>query len=163
MRLNQTKAELKSARSEEQESQNQVKIIQSSLENLEKRIPETEKLLADLKKQSENDQLKLSNIQNSHETIQLKVRAIEASVKATEAELEKLKANKIIVSEHALLRYFERIFNLDLEEVKESILSEDVLANIHELGGTCKYPITSPQGDNMTLVVKDYIVVTVEN
>lgn len=75
-------------------------------------------------------------------------------------EIEKLSAGKgLTVSEHAILRYQERVNGLDLEQAKSAILSPSVLALIEKLGGSGEYP--NKEG-GFVVVLKDGVVVTVK-
>jgi len=60
------------------------------------------------------------------------------------------------VSEHAVLRYLERQYGFDLEDIKKQILSDDLKGLIIKLGSG-KYPL----GDGRTVVVKNKCVVSV--
>lgn len=62
-----------------------------------------------------------------------------------------------IVSEHALLRYFERVMGFDLEEIKRQMLTDQAKAMICQFGSG-KIP-----GGGCRLVVQNRVVVTVEN
>lgn len=63
----------------------------------------------------------------------------------------------LIVSEHAIVRYFERCLGQDLEEVKRDILTDSLIACVKNLGDG-KHPI----GKKRRAVVKNNIVVTIE-
>lgn len=60
------------------------------------------------------------------------------------------------VSEHAVLRYLERKFNLDMNDIKKQIMN-DKLEKVIKTIGDGKYPI----GDGMTAIVTNKTVVTV--
>lgn len=56
-------------------------------------------------------------------------------------EIDKIDNKKgIYVSEHALVRYFERVKGFDIEEVKKEIISESIKQMVSVLGGTGEYP-----------------------
>ncbi len=68
------------------------------------------------------------------------------NVKDIEGQIELLKVNKvnknsIIITEHAILRYLERVEGVDIERVKKDILDDKVLRQIKTLG-TGYYPCT---------------------
>lgn len=76
-------------------------------------------------------------------------------VKETEEYLTK----DVVVSEHAVLRYFERILGYDLEEIRRKILPVSVQEQVRKLrGGT--FPV-GKNGDAFHIVVKQQVVVTV--
>ena len=73
-------------------------------------------------------------------------------------KIEELKNQTIepILSEHAVLRYIERVYGLDLEKIKEEMLPT-ATKNIIMKMGSGKYP-----SFNCKLVVKDKTIVTIE-
>ncbi len=76
-----------------------------------------------------------------------------------QSKIENLKEkipSKIIVSEHAILRYLERVRGINLQEVEEEILSEASKKIIGELGN-CK--ISTEAG--FKIVVRNGTVVTI--
>jgi len=94
---------------------------------------------------------------------------IEAAIKADERKLhdidrqiESIKARSggIVISEHALLRYCERVLRINLVDVRNAILPEKT-AEIIETLGNGKYPVLSAAGQ-FRVIVRDGVVVTVE-
>jgi hypothetical protein len=80
--------------------------------------------------------------------------------KAQEAE-RKLREESVepIVSEHALLRYMERVMCIDLDQIRKDILSEPILEYINKFGSG-----TFPDNKGRFRVkVKKRTVVTVED
>jgi hypothetical protein len=72
-------------------------------------------------------------------------------------EMAKLNnSEKLKVSEHAIVRYFERVKGFDIEQVEKEILSEKVLILVDKLGGNGSYP-----NDGFSVVMKNYTVTTV--
>lgn len=66
-------------------------------------------------------------------------------------------AKEPIVSEHALLRYLERVHNIDLEALKAMILTPQ-LSNAIKTLGSGKYPLSGGGGK---AVVKDKVIVSI--
>lgn len=62
----------------------------------------------------------------------------------------------LTVSEHAILRYLERVEGLDLKEIEEKILPESEKPKIRTLGNG-HYPINKGE---FKIIVKDGVVVT---
>ncbi|HEY7866793.1 MAG TPA: hypothetical protein VIC51_12410 [Psychromonas sp.] len=62
-----------------------------------------------------------------------------------------------IVSEHALLRYMERVLGIDLDEYRKKILSDNVLKQVNTLGGNGTFA-----NDGFQVVMKDNVVVTIK-
>lgn len=63
---------------------------------------------------------------------------------------------ELVVSEHAYLRYFERVKGFDLEAIKKEILSEKVLSLMEKLGPSGHFP-----NDGYRVVLKDNTVTTI--
>ena len=78
-------------------------------------------------------------------------------IKAIEAEIEGFKEKDIIVTEHAVLRYLERIMGFDLEQINKSLLTDDVKLMIGKMGDG-KYPI-----DGGRMIVKNNTIISITN
>ncbi len=70
-------------------------------------------------------------------------------------EIAKMKVVPV-VSEHALLRYLERKFRLDLEKVRKDIMPDEIIPIIERL-----YSGKIPVDDSHVIVVKDMVIVSV--
>ena len=64
--------------------------------------------------------------------------------------------SNVKVSEHAIIRYMERVKGVDISEIEKEILTDDVLLWVEKLGGSGKYPVS-----DFHIVMKDYTVTTV--
>lgn len=96
-------------------------------------------------------------IRRERQLINERLSVAERNLRNTEEELKKLKTgNKIIVSEHAVLRYLERTMELDLKAVENEILSEEVVSQYKTLGNG-KYPVSN----GCKAVIKDNVVLTI--
>jgi chromosome segregation ATPase len=98
------------------------------------------------------DALKIE-VANKQREYNQKLQAIEK----IKNEMAKLNNNENIkVSEHAIVRYFERVKGFDIEQVEKEILSEQVLNLVDKLGGNGSYP-----NGGFSVVMKNYTVTTV--
>lgn len=70
-------------------------------------------------------------------------------------ETQKL-SSTVAISDHAFIRYFERVKGFDLEEVRKEILSPKVSNLIDTFGGNGQFP-----NDGFSVVLKNNIVVTI--
>lgn len=102
---------------------------------------------------SDVDALKI-DISNKQKERNHKIKSIE-NLKREMAKIDNNKAIK--VSEHAIVRYFERVKGFDIEQVEKDILSEDVLKLIETLGGSGTYP-----NKDFCIVMKNNTVLTVK-
>ena len=90
-----------------------------------------------------------------------KVTKLQARINSLDQQIRDLttRAPDPIVSEHALLRYFERVEGYDLEAIKKKILPEPVAQQIKTIrSGT--FPVGN-NGSSFRLRVKDHVVITI--
>jgi len=98
------------------------------------------------------DVLKL-RISNSQKELSQKLN----SIKQINSEIEKLNQQEgIRVSEHAIVRYLERVKGLNVEEIQKEILTDTVLKLIEVLGGNGTYP-----NYGFSIVIRNNIVTTI--
>ena len=118
-----------------------------------KEVQKIKGLKSQLKRmQGDTEALKVE-ISNKQKECNNKVKAI----KVLKEQIDKFENNKNIkVSEHAIVRYFERVKGFDISEVERDILTEEVLILIEKLGGTGGYP-----NKDFKVIIKNYTVTTV--
>lgn len=68
----------------------------------------------------------------------------------------KMKERKLKVSDHAVLRYMERILGVDVEGIRANMINEDFETLVKALDGECKIKTLTHD-----LTVTNYTVVTV--
>ncbi len=105
------------------------------------------------KLQAQRKSLNIEIQDKQKESSEMKVR-----IDGFQKKIEKLKSQKpkdLIVSEHAMLRYIERVMGIDLQELQNKILPPEKAYEVRAMGN-CTYGL----GDHK-LTVKDGIVVTV--
>ena len=113
----------------------------------------------------------LSKIESEYENLKDQVNNFQEECSKKKKELSKLRQEienilhkpKPTVSEHAIVRYFERVRGEDIEEIKKEILNEEVMKLFELLGGNGKYPSNNNNEDNnnYNVVMKNNVVVTV--
>lgn len=102
-------------------------------------------------------------IKSRDDFLRQKIQAFESSIAAAKRKIEELKKSekkkdRLLVSEHCLLRYLERVKGLDIEKLKEEILVHEVVSSYNSFGDG-KYP--HPSGGRV--IVKDNTAITFEN
>lgn len=81
----------------------------------------------------------------------------QTEITAIKGRINKLKCKiGVSVSDHALVRYMERVKCVDIHSAKEAILNEKTLLLIEQMGPNGTYPC-----DGFSIVVKNNVVVTV--
>ena len=81
------------------------------------------------------------------------------SIQKLKTQIKKLQSNednKLKVSEHAIVRYFERVKGFNIEEIEKEILADEVIKMVETLGGKGKYP-----NKDFTVVMQDFTVTTI--
>lgn len=73
-------------------------------------------------------------------------------------KLEKITA-KLTISEHAIIRYIERVIGINIDEITNKILTPEIEAMYNNLGSG-KFPI---EGGKARVVIKNNVIVTVEH
>lgn len=103
-------------------------------------------------------QLEKQNLQEQKSVLQSKIDKVTNRIKKYEEEIEQLtqQSSSLIVSEHALLRYLERVYKLDLQKIEKEILPKDLEVKIKSLGNG-----TYSCGDSYSIKVKNNVVVSV--
>ena len=77
-------------------------------------------------------------------------------IKEIEKQIKSLQDIDIIISEHAILRYIERVMGIDIELIKKEILTDTLKEQFKTLGnGT--YPI----GNDVKVKIQNNTIVTV--
>lgn len=71
--------------------------------------------------------------------------------------ISNIEKNKVLkVSEHAILRYCERVMKLDTNQVEKEILTDEVKNLVNTLGGSGTY-----KSNGYKVIIKDYTVTTI--
>lgn len=109
-------------------------------------------------------QSQLSALQGEAEAIKIDISSKQKeynnkmnAINRLKQQIDNLSKNKNIkISEHALIRYFERVKGYDIDEIEKEILNDDILKMVEVLGGNGKYP-----NKDYSVVIKDFTVTTI--
>ena len=78
-------------------------------------------------------------------------------IQAMKEEISKFEENReIVVSEHAIGRYLERVKGINIAEIEKEILTEEVLKMVEKLGGSGGYP-----NKDFKVLMKNFTVTTI--
>jgi len=116
------------------------------------------------------DTQKLKSLQVNQTRLENEIKELKASItelnkkinekntqlSAVTKEIQDIHSQHPVITEHALLRYVERILQIDLEKVKQEILSDENVKIIDNLK-SCKIPLRS----KFKIVVKNKSIVTI--
>ena len=119
----------------------------------------TESLLKQKKTYLEKVQAEIQAKTYQKGNIDREINQLKSKEQSIKEEIKKLttKSTEIIVSEHAILRYFERVLGFNLDDIKKEICTEEFL-NLANTLGNGTYPI----GESARAVVKNNVIVTIE-
>lgn len=113
------------------ELNSQLKILEGKIDAKKSEVANSQKELELMKKNAEEIRNKISSLGN---------------------------VKRPVVSEHAMLRYLERVKKIDMKTYENEILSDKVLKMIADLGGNGAYP----HEGGFQLVMKNNVVVTIK-
>jgi hypothetical protein len=102
-------------------------------------------------------QVDLRDLQEKHRESEKRLNDARLKVRDVEGRIEKLKrfSEKVIVSEHAILRYVERVMGIDLDEIKRKI-APDSLEELTQKLPSGRFPV-----NGFAVRVKDRVVTTI--
>lgn len=96
--------------------------------------------------------IEMANKQREYNAKRNKIKALKEQIKIFEND------RNIKVSEHAILRYLERVKGVSISDVEKEILTEEVIKMVEQLGGTGGYP-----NNGFKVLMKDFTVTTITN
>lgn len=76
----------------------------------------------------------------------------EAGTRPNETTTKRRVRAGIYVSDHAIVRYLERVLGIDIEQLKDQIISDELLRHVEKFGTTGAFPVN---GENPYLVILD--------
>jgi len=101
-----------------------------------------------LQKQINNINRELNDLRQQKKFIQAELDNVKRTIKILNSE--------VYVTDHAIVRYFERCLNYNIDEIRTTICPSDVKKKVKVLTN-CKYPVK-----DFEIVVKDNKIVTVQ-
>ena len=107
----------------------------------------------------------LNNMNSDMELMDVNIRQLQKELSLKREAAKKIKSemdkysvsNKPRISEHAIVRYFERVLGYDISDIENKMLSDDVLKQMKILGTSGKFPVDN----RFKIVLKDNVVTTV--
>lgn len=107
----------------------------------------------------------IENAKSDNEALKSQMSDISKKMRLNNDKIEELTikikqiegSSNLKVSEHAVIRYLERVKGIDLQEVESEILNPLVIDLVSKLGGNGSYPIGEFQA-----VFKNNVVVTIK-
>jgi len=100
----------------------------------------------------------IKGLEKERNDINTTINTYRQQIESLKKNISNLSVKEIVVTEHALLRYFERVKGYNLEDIKKEIVDDKTKTLVEFLNGT-KGKV--PWRDN-SLVVKDNTIVTIE-
>lgn len=83
-----------------------------------------------------------------------KLAKLSVKIDMFKSKINSIRNSGVMISEHAMLRYVERVYSINLEKVQKEMISPYTMESLKNIG-TGKLP-----GDNCVLVLKNSMVVT---
>lgn len=110
-------------------------------------------LQSQLKQAHTDADLLISEIANKQRDLAAKKKTIKEIYRKIE---QANKSSEIKVSEHAIVRYFERVLGHDIEAIEKQIVTPELLELVEKLGDSGGYPV----GD-FKVLIKDGTITTI--
>lgn len=121
------------------------------------RTTEETKKIRELQNHISSLEIKLDEEAKKEVAANKSARSIRFKIKELNTQLSLLIDKKEIrLSEHAVLRYFERVEKRDLLEIEKEIITDELKNTVKLLGGTAEI-----KRKGYTIIIKDYIIVTI--
>lgn len=107
----------------------------------------------------------LGKAKGEYESLKIQVKHLQKQSTLKKEEIQELekkisyleKPKELVVSEHAILRYFERVLGFNIEEIRTKLLDQQVRDCVEALGGNGTFPTK----DNIKLIIRDKVVTTI--
>jgi sugar-specific transcriptional regulator TrmB len=126
-------------------------IKQSVVKQLRNQLAKIDNDIEAIKLELSNKQKELNFKRKMFDEIRNKIENIEKGIDG-----------EICISEHAFLRYFERVLGYDLDQISKDIITDKVKDYIEKLGGSGTYPTGKfdKEEKEYRVTLKNNIVVT---
>lgn len=104
----------------------------------------------------------LKGLQTARSRLDAEISRIKGELDKAQRELKEIQSQikqltkRVVASEHAILRFLERKRGINIDEIKEEILSDTLKGQIEQLGSG-KFPI----GDGLRAIVKQNVIVSI--
>jgi hypothetical protein len=116
-----------------------------------KEVREIKKVKSKIRRASEEAKDLKSNVKLWQQMYSLKI----SEIQSLTDKLKEMNKGDIKITEHAILRYIERVLGINIEQIEKSILEELDLETIEKIGnGT--YPVR-----DFNVVIKENFIITV--
>lgn len=110
-----------------------------------------------LNTQLKKAEAKLESVKTEIENKKKEKDFFNSTIQSLKSKIKNLESNgEVKVTEHAIIRYFERVLGVDINEVQGQILTNEVHSLIKNMGGNGTYP-----NKNFKVIVKNNCIVTV--
>lgn len=116
---------------------NDLKSLQTNLKLTEESIQQTK--------------TELTKVQKHYEALLLEKKQIEKELSASN--------KKLSISEHAILRYIERVFEINVDEIEKALAKNENIVKAQKTFKNSEVKI--PLGDGLYAILKDSCIVTI--
>lgn len=131
-----------------------------------------------ISEQEKSDQLQLKRLNTEDRKLRLEKKEIIGKTNISDKEkqylkeirskrrlinkkIKKIKKNNMIISEHAIIRYMERVKGIDIEEIKKEMVGEREKSIIKTLGDCCIPVEPTENKKGYKLKVRENVIVTI--
>jgi predicted nuclease with TOPRIM domain len=119
----------------------------------------TTNLLKQYNTQLNNIKDEIRSLEQVNKQTSARIKLLSTQAKDIKHNINNLSNKEIIITEHAILRYIERILKVDINDVKSNILTDEVKKQIEFLNGTRG----KIHNNGSILVIENNKIITVED
>ncbi len=94
--------------------------------------------------------VEISDLNAQKQRIQADITRRNNQIRKLKDRLKELEGVELTATDHAILRYLERVQGLDLDEIRKEMITDSLKKQVEVLGGTGKFP-----GPNNTRFIMD--------
>lgn len=100
----------------------------------------------------------IGKIDKQLKILELKKNKLKKYISSNAKKQQRAIQAEVIVSEHSIIRYLERVEQMDMKKVADKILNKATIRKIKQAKGYGEF-----NRDNFRILVRDYLIVTVIN
>ena len=118
----------------------------------------TANTLKGLKTQLTELELEALNLKTEENKIKNRIESNKHKIDNIRTQIENIQSREITISEHAILRYLERVKMIDIKNIPGEIITDDLKEMVEKLGGSGVFPI---KDKGFSVRMKNHSIITI--
>ena len=105
--------------------------------------------------------VEIGQLEDELDRLRKKTKEVKDRAQGVNRRIKELSQTDVVVTEHAMLRYVERVLGIDLDRVKRALLPPRVQEQVLALR-TGEFPVPIYDGRQCRLIAKDGVIITIK-